>query len=112
MRAFSSLSTAMLKGFYRDKLSLFFAILFPLFFIVIFGTVFANSGAARPQVIEIGAVPLIDTVPAWSNSSLDPAVELVQGTSLDDALQQVQKGDAEAVLQQQEETLLLTYSSA
>ena len=63
MRAFSSLSTAMLKGFYRDKLSLFFAILFPLFFIVIFGTVFANSGAARPQVIEIGAVPLIDTLP-------------------------------------------------
>ena len=82
MRAFSSLSTAMLKGFYRDKLSLFFAILFPLFFIVIFGTVFANSGAARPQVIEIGAVPLIDTLPAEAKASLDQAVELVQGTSL------------------------------
>jgi len=112
MRAFSSLSTAMLKGFYRDKLSLFFAILFPLFFIVIFGTVFANSGAARPQVIEIGAVPLIDTLPAEAKASLDQAVELVQGTSLDDALEQVQKGDADAVLQQQADTLLLTYSSA
>src|SRR6478735_9898096 len=102
----------MLKGFYRDKLSLFFAILFPLFFIVIFGTVFANNGAARPQVIEIGAVPLIDTLPAEAKASLDQAVELVQGTSLDDALQQVQKGDAEAVLQQEGDTILLTYSSA
>ena len=49
MRAFSSLSTAMLKGFYRDKLSLFFAILFPLFFILIFGTIFASDEAARPR---------------------------------------------------------------
>ena len=63
MRAFSSLSTAMLKGFYRDKLSLFFAILFPLFFIVIFGTVFASNGAARPKVIEVGAGP-VDRQPA------------------------------------------------
>ena len=38
----------MFKGFYRDSLSLFFTILFPLFFIVIFGTVFAGSGA-RPS---------------------------------------------------------------
>ncbi len=112
MKAFSSLSTAMLKGFYRDRLSLFFAILFPLFFIVIFGTVFANNGAARPQVIEIGAVPLIDTLPAEAKANLDQAVELVQGTSLDDALSQVQKGDADAVLQQQDDTILLTYSSA
>src|SRR6478735_3049810 len=102
----------MLKGFYRDKVSLFFAILFPLFFIVIFGTVFANNGAARPQVIEIGAVPLIDTLPAEAKAGLDQAVELVQGTSLDDALQQVQKGDADAVLQQEGDTILLTYSSA
>ena len=36
----------------------------------------------------------------------------MQGTSLDDALEQVQKGDADAVLQQQGDTLLLTYSSA
>ena len=34
------------------------------------------------------------------------------GTTLDDALEQVQKGDADAALQQQGDTLLLTYSSA
>ena len=39
----------MLKGFYRDKVSLFFAILFPLFFIVIFGTIFANDEAATAE---------------------------------------------------------------
>ena len=112
MRAFSSLSTAMLKGFYRDKLSLFFAILFPLFFIVIFGTVFASNGAARPQVIEIGPVPLINSLPAEAKAGLDQAVEIVQGTTLDAALEQVRKGDADAVLQQQGDTLQLDFSSA
>ena len=112
MRAFSSLSSAMLKGFYRDKLSLFFAILFPLFFIVIFGTIFANDEAARPKVIEVGAVPLIDDLPPDATSALDRAIELVPGTTLDAALEQVQKGEAGAVVQQQGDTLLLDYSSA
>ena len=73
MRAFSSLSKAMLKGFYRDRLSLFFAILFPLFFILIFGTIFANNESARPKVIEVGAVPLIDNLsPAEAKAEPGP----------------------------------------
>ena len=112
MRAFSALSMAMVKGFYRDRLSLFFAILFPLFFILIFGTIFASNNSARPQVIEIGPVPLIDSLPPAAKANLDQAIELVQGPSLDEALDQVQKGDADAVVQQQGDTLELTYSSA
>ena len=94
MKPFSSLSTAMLKGFYRDKVSLFFAILFPLFFIIIFGTIFSGGEAARPIVVEVGAVPLIDQLPAEARAGLDSAVELVPGTTMDAALEQVQKGDA------------------
>lgn len=112
MRAFSSLSKAMLKGFYRDRLSLFFAILFPLFFILIFGTIFANNESARPKVIEVGAVPLVDDLPTEQKQALDRAVELVPGTTLEAALEQVQKGDAGAALQQQGVTLVLDFSSA
>jgi len=112
MRAFSSLSSAMLKGFYRDRVSLFFAILFPLFFILIFGTIFGNNEAARPKVIEVGAVPLVDNLSAEAKAELDRAIELVQGTTLDAALEQVQKGDAGAALQQQADTLVLHFSSA
>jgi ABC-2 type transport system permease protein len=103
---------AMVKGFYRDKLSLFFAILFPLFFIVIFGTVFASDNAARPEVIEVGAVPLIDNLPPDARAGFDQAIELVPGTTLDAALEEVRKGEADAVVQQQGDTLLLNFSSA
>ncbi len=112
MRAFSSLSTAMLKGFYRDKVSLFFAILFPLFFIIIFGTIFSGGEAARPIVVEVGAVPLIDQLPAEARAGLDSAVELVPGTTMDAALEQVQKGDAAAALTQDGDTLRLDVSAA
>ena len=112
MRAFSSLSTAMLKGFYRDKMSLFFTILFPLFFIVIFGTVFANNGAARPKVIEIGAVPLIDRPAggrprrAWTRRC-----ELVQGDHPGcRAASRCRRATPGRSLQQQGDTLLLNYS--
>ena len=40
---------AMVKGFVRDRLSLFFSVLFPLFFIIIFGTVFASDEVARAE---------------------------------------------------------------
>jgi len=112
MRAFWSLSMAMLKGFYRDKVSLFFTILFPLFFIVIFGTIFANDNAARPKVIEVGSVPFIDTLPAEARAEFDRVIDLVPGTTLDAALQEVQKGDAGAAVEQQQNTLLLHYTSA
>ncbi len=112
MTAFSSLSAAMLKGFYRDRLSLFFAIVFPLFFIVIFGTIFSNTETARPTVIQIGAVPLIDDLPAQARAEVDRAVELIPGSSLDDALAQVRNGDAGGVVQQQGDVLVLSFSSA
>ncbi len=112
MTAFSSLSRAMLKGFYRDRMSLFFAILFPLFFILIFGTVFSGSGTAKPKVVQIGSVPLIETLPAQARAGLDNAIALTTGSNLDDALEQVRKGDVGAVLQQQGDTLELNFSSA
>lgn len=112
MRAFNSLSVAMLKGFYRDKLSVGFSVLFPLFFIVIFGTVFAGGSGSRPQVIEVGAVQIIDSLPAEAKAAFDQAIELVPGTTLDAALEQVRAGDVGGAVEQQGTTLVLHFSSA
>ena len=105
MRAFSSLSMAMVKGFYRDKLSLFFAILFPLFFIIIFGTIFASRQLGSPTG-DRGRRCAADRHAAaggqggrWTRRS-----NSCRGTTLDEALEQVQKGDADAVVQQQGDT--------
>ncbi len=112
MRAFESLSMAMVKGFVRDRLSLFFAVLFPLFFIIIFGTVFSSDEVARTKVIEVGEVQLLDQLPPDARAAFDQSIELVPGTTLDDALTQVRKGDVGGAVEQQGDTLVLHFSSA
>lgn len=113
MRAFASLSNAMLKGFYRDKLTVGFSVLFPLFFIVIFGTIFSGGESSRPQVIEVGQVQIIDSLPAEARTALDQAVELISdGTTLDAALEQVRKGEVGGAVEQQGNALILHFSSA
>lgn len=112
MKAFTSLSVAMLKGFYRDKLSVGFSVLFPLFFIVIFDTVFAGGGDSQTKVIQVGQVAIIDSLPAEVKAALDQAVELVPGTTLDAALEQVQAGEVGGAVEQQGNTLILHFSSA
>ena len=47
MIAFVALSRAILLGFLRDKSSVFFAIIFPLMFLVLFGGVFSEIGRAH-----------------------------------------------------------------
>lgn len=112
MTAFSSLSLAMLKGFYRDRLALGFSVLFPLFFIVIFGTVFGGGEASRPTVLEVGNVALIDGLPPPAREGLDQAVELIPAPTLDAALEQVRAGDAGGAVEQQGDALVLHFSSA
>jgi ABC-2 type transport system permease protein len=111
-RGFASLSTAMFKSFYRDRLSVGFSVFFPLFFIIIFGTIFSGSSASAPTVIQVGPVPVIDELPAEAKAALDEAVHITPGTTLDAALDQVRKGDAGGAIEQQGDTLIVHYSSA
>lgn len=111
-RAFRSLSAAMFKGFYRDRLSVGFSVLFPLFFILIFGTVFGGSAPSATKVVQVGSVPLLDQLPADARQQLSQALEITTSDSLADAVEQVRKGDVAAVVQQDGTTLTVQYSSA
>ena len=111
-RGFRSLSTAMFKGFYRDWLTVGFSVFFPLFFIIIFGTIFSGGSSSPPTVIQVGPVPVIDQLPAEARAALDDAVQITEGTTLDAALEQVRTGDAGGAIEQQGDTLIVHYSSA
>jgi ABC-2 type transport system permease protein len=112
MTAFVSLSKAMFKGFVRDRMTVFFTILFPLFFIVIFGLLFSGTQAGKQKVIEVGPVPVLDQLPAAAKDSLSQVLDLQQSDSLDAALDSVRKGDVAAAVQQQGNQLVLHYSNA
>ncbi len=45
--AFKALSLAIIRGFIRDRASVFFAIVFPLMFLVLFGGLLGNQGAVE-----------------------------------------------------------------
>lgn len=94
MTAFSSLASAMVKIFYRDKATLFFTFVFPLMFLVVFGLLFRDAGDAKTPIGVVGDGPVI------AGLEQTGALELKRFDSVDEALQQVRDGDLPAMVAQ------------
>jgi len=92
MTAFKSLSLAMLKGFIRDKVTLFFTFLFPLMFLVIFGLILRDVGTEKTRIAVVGDGPVVS---ALRESG---ALELEPYNDVDAAVQKVKDGDLPAAL--------------
>lgn len=112
MRAFTALAVAMAKGFIRDRMTVFFTILFPLFFILIFGFVFAGDSAAKQEVLEVGPVAVVDSLPADARAGIDQVLDLHRSDDRAAALDKVRSGDVAAAVEQQGDTVVLHYSQA
>jgi ABC-2 type transport system permease protein len=110
--AFRSLSRAMFLGFVRDRAALFFSILFPVIFLIFFGSVFKSSGTPKASVIEVGHATLLDQAVASSHDSLGQVLSVTRTSSLAAALDKVRKGSIDAAVQQQGNTLIVHYSVA
>jgi ABC-2 type transport system permease protein len=110
--AFRSLSWAMMVGFLRDKLALFFAILFPLMFLVLFGGIFSDQGLSKSTIIEVGSVPLIDQAPPQAKAVFDDALTLTHSDNLAGALESVRTGDVDGAVEDQGDRVVLHFSAA
>jgi ABC-2 type transport system permease protein len=107
-----SLSKAMLLGFVRDRTALFFTIIFPLMFLLLFGALLRDTGTARVDVVAIGAVPVLDSMPADSRTEFDKVVNVERRDDAASALQAVRDGDVAAAIEQRGDTLVIHYSAA
>ncbi len=110
--SFSSLSRAMALGFVRDKTAVFFTVLFPLMFLVLFGVLLSNPSAPRSAVIQVGEVSLLDGIQGEGRAGLDQVLELRHSNDLGAALEEVRKGDADAAVEEQGSQIVLHYSAA
>jgi ABC-2 type transport system permease protein len=108
----TSLSRAMFLGLVRDRTALFFTILFPLMFLLLFGGLFKDQTAPRSDVLQIGSVPVLDQIPPSDRTDLDTVLHIEPATSRDDALAKVRKGDVDAAVEQSGSTLILHFSAA
>ena len=110
MSGFVALSRAILRGFVRDRSSVFFAIVFPLMFLVLFGGVFTDRDQSRVELIQVGDVALVDDLPAGAREAFDETFDIRASNDLDDALEQVRKGDADVAIEQRGDTLVAHYT--
>src|SRR5699024_9877772 len=94
MRPFLALSVAIVRGFVRDKSSVFFAVIFPLMFLVLFGGLFSDQTQSEVEMLQVGDVALIDQMPAPAREAFDETFEVTREDDLEAALEQVRKGDA------------------
>lgn len=106
MTAFRSLSSAMFKGFFREKMALFFTFLMPLMFLVIFGLIFGGGSANKTKIAVVGDGPVITALGASG------AVDLQRFDTFDAALQKVKDGDLPAVISVRDNAVTLKYAAS
>src|SRR5690606_736946 len=106
-----ALTLAMFRGFFRDRMTLFWAVLFPLMFLVLFGGILTTPGAARIQVAQVGDVAVLDGLPSDVREQIDDALEFVP-LSADEARDQVRDGDLAAAVSQDGDEVKVLFSAA
>jgi ABC-2 type transport system permease protein len=111
-QGFRSLSRAMFRGFVRDRAALFFTILFPVLFLLLFGSIYKSSSTPRITVVEVGKVSLLDQARTASHGRLDQVLDVTRHTSLAAALNDVRQGNVDAAVQQQGGRVIVHYSVA
>jgi ABC-2 type transport system permease protein len=112
LTAFRSLSRAMLRGFVRDRAALVFSILIPVLFLVLFGSLYKGTNAAKVTVVEVGKVSLLDQAEAAAPGQIGKVLTVTHVGSLGTALADVRKGTDDAAVQEQGRTVVLRYSIA
>lgn len=112
MRAFSALSVAIFKGLLRDRETLFFTLVFPLFFIILFGSIFGGSSPSAQKVVRVGDVAILDALPADAMAELGKIIEFQGPEPLEQALDEVRSGDVAAAVEQVGDRIVLHVSAA
>jgi ABC-2 type transport system permease protein len=110
MTAFRALSAAIFRGFVRDRTALFFAVVFPLMFLVLFGGLFSDQSQPKVDLIEVGTVSLFDDLPDDAQAAFDETFTVTHSDDLDAAIAQVRKGDADVAVVQEGDTLIAHYT--
>ena len=109
-RAFWSLSVAIMRGFIRDRSSVFFAIVFPLMFLVLFGGVFTSQDQPKVDLIQVGDVTVLDDLPAPARAAFEESFDITRSDDLDGAIAQVRKGDADVAVEARGQELVAHYT--
>ena len=103
---------AMAKGFLRDRMALFFSIVFPLMFLLLFGVLLTDRGASKSSIVQVGPVAILDQAPPEAKEVLKESLDVTRSNDAKAALREVRKGDADAMIEQRGNKVIVHYSQA
>ncbi|MET7639623.1 ABC transporter permease [Streptomyces sp. NPDC005438] len=109
---FLQLSKAMVLGLARDRAAVFFMLVFPLMFLVLFGALFKNDATPHAKVVQVGQVAVLDKMPAETKKQIEKSLTITKSSDREDALRQVRGGDQDAMITQRDGEVRLQYSAA
>ena len=92
---------AIVQGLRARQGAVFFALVFPLMFLVLFGGIFSDQTQSKVDLIQVGDVSLIDDLPDGAAGRLRRDLRGHRSDDLADALEQVRKGDADVAVEMQ-----------
>jgi ABC-2 type transport system permease protein len=109
--SFPTLSLAILKGFLRDRAAVFFAVVFPLMFLVLFGGIFNQSSQPKVDLIEVGRISLLDQLPPDAKAAFEQTFSVTHSQNLAASVAKVRKGDADVALESHGDDLVAHYTN-
>jgi ABC-2 type transport system permease protein len=107
---FVAVSLAIVKGFVRDRASVFFSLIFPLMFLVLFGGLFGDDGQSKVDLIQVGELSLVEEMDDGARAAFNETFEVERSDDLDAALAEVRRGDADVVVEMRGDTLVAHYT--
>src|SRR3990172_9811710 len=94
----SRLAITLTKRFFRDKVAMFFTLLFPLIFLFVFGSLFGKQGGARFNLAIIDQSHSAFTQKFTVDLKKSSFVKEKPVSSLDDAKQRMSRGEIDTIL--------------
>ncbi|NHC25042.1 ABC transporter permease [Nocardioides sp. IC4_145] len=110
LAAFRALSLAIVRGFLRDRASVFFSMVFPLMFLVLFGGLLGSQGPSEVHLVQVGEVALLDEMDADARAAFDDTFEVTRSEDLAYAIAEVRRGDADVAIEMHGDTLVAHYT--
>ena len=110
MRAFRGVAAALVKGFVRDRSSVFFTLIFPLMFLGLFGALFDFDSSPRLDLVRVGQVAVLDDLDDGAREAFADSFEVTTTDDRARAIAEVRDGDADVAVEMDGDTLVAHYT--
>ncbi len=110
MRAFAAVAAALVKGFARDRGTVFFTLVFPLMFLTLFGAILDFDSSPRLSLVQVGQVEVFDDLEGGAREAFEESFSVTRAGDLAEAVDDVRDGGADVAVEMDDDVLVAHYT--